>query len=105
MGRPEDIPEDVWAAAMSEAAKYVEWAFQTRNVDADAEYVLATSISRMVLAERLKERGACAQIAADRWREFDAKLASGNVPEHLQERAVGRAFEGQYIAQAIRSRP
>jgi hypothetical protein len=54
--KPDGIPNDIWASAMIEAAKYVEWAFQTRNVDADAEHVLATSISRMVLAERLKER-------------------------------------------------
>lgn len=90
MSKPSDIPQDVWDAArqaLIDAGRNPEYEIRTLPL-----------VVRAIMAER--ER--CAKIADHRWHEFDAKLASGNVPEHLQERAIGRAFEAQHLADAIR---
>ena len=96
---PDGIPDDIWASAMIEAAKYVEWAFQTRNVDADAEHVLATSISRMVLAERLKERESCAAIADAVRADIEQNPHDGGPMD------AGGIRAAEKTAQFIRSRP
>ena len=92
--KPDGIPDDIWEAAMIEAAKYVEWAFQTRNVDADAEHVLATSISRMVLAERLKERERASHAA------FDGE-ATYTVPRNTADFMAGYFLGRIHASQAI----
>lgn len=86
--RPKDIPQDVWDAAREVVAD---------TQGCDCSHCVGT-IARAIMAAT--ERAAL--IAEKRWRMFDKMLETGNVPEHLNERAVGRALEGQHIASAIR---
>lgn len=62
MGKPDDIPEDVWVAANAEAGLYVEWldaGNSTGSLSAHAVEGLTDSFARAILAER--ER--CAKVA------------------------------------------
>lgn len=88
----EDIPQSVLAIA-EEA--YQQAIYMTTS---DEPQNMVLMVARAIMAER--ER--CAKLADNRWQDFDAKLASGNIPEHLHERAVDRAFEAQHLASAIR---
>jgi hypothetical protein len=90
MGRPEDIPEDIWAAA---------WRAFDHEPDASVGSVVeyrVEKVARALLAERLKERAACAQVAAN-YPFTDAA--------ELHENKAVMMNTAQFITEAIRSRP
>ena len=61
MSKPDDIPQDVWDAAVPLALQYVEWLIPAPHDYAGSEDVLTKVIARAIMVER--ER--CAKVADD----------------------------------------
>lgn len=74
-GKPEDIPEDVWAKAGGLVGEFVSWS-DVRFDEQAAEYVLTQTIARAILSAKSEQREADAnlievgfdRVVGKRWR-------------------------------------
>jgi hypothetical protein len=99
MGRPQDIPEDVWESLPRPAVTYADHSYPAYSRE---------QMARVLLAERLKEREACAKLIEE---GFERPVGEAQVPGHRSkndycphQRFMYEDCE-QCAAIAIRSRP